>query len=452
MRRPASLRQRLVAAAIAWIAAAVLLASFAVSAAFRDQARVQFDDELAAHLDELQRLAQIEPDGSVRLRAPLSDPLYEAPLSGYYWEIQRDGNVLARSPSLQGPLLHVPADAPQDLGRHVHLIDGPTGALRIMDRSYWPDAAQKPILFVIGADQRHLDNMVARFNKTLAWSMGAFALSMIAAAALLIFVALRPLAVLRQRLAAARVGPGKQVHGEFPAEVQPLVDELNAMIDASGNHVRQARAQAGNLAHAMKTSLAVLADEADRIEKKGLPQSAAVILEHCRRMQIQIDHQIARARAAAMRAVPGIAAPLGTAVDDVVRALARLYEEKGIEITRAVPGGVKVACDAQDLNEMLANLVDNACKHAKSAVRLSLAGDPDGKFVDLVVEDDGPGLPPEAWEVVFRAGERWDSRAPGSGLGLTIVQELATLYGGQVSLDHAALGGLRVTLRLPRAA
>ncbi len=444
------LRQRLVLASIVWIAVGVVLLGVAVAAVFRNHVTRQYYDELASHLDELQRLAEISASGDVRVRAPLSDPKYDVPLSGYYWEIQRGDTILARSPSLQGPALRVPFDRPQDLERHTHLIDGPTGPLRIADRLVWPDASKPGIDFVIGADQRHLESVLASFHTMLAWSMAAFALAMVLAAAALIFVALRPLSLLRQRLARVSAGAERRIEGQFPSEVQPLVDELNTMLAASAELVQRARAQAGNLAHGMKTSLAVLTDEAYRIEKKGLVESAKVIIEHCRRMQQKIDHQIAQARAAALRAAPGTSTSAEAVAEKVVRALGRLYEDRNLRIEQAIPPDLRLACDAQDLNEMLANLVDNACKHARTKVRISLAPGPSTGLAEVLVEDDGPGLPPEAWEVVLKIGERWDSREQGSGLGLAIVDELARLYGGRVSLGNSDLGGLKVNLYLPK--
>ena len=187
------------------------------------------------------------------------------------------------------------------------------------------------------------------------------------------------------------------------------------------------------------------------MSKKGWLESAKVIIEHCRRMQQKIDHQIARARAAALRAAPGTSASARDVAARVVAALGRLYQDRALRIEQAIPADLRLACDAQDLNEMLANLVDNACKHARKQVRISLAaGIPTTGLAEILVEDDGPGLPPEAWEVVLKMGERWDSREQGSGLGLAIVDELATLYGGKVSLDSSELGGLKVRLYLPK--
>jgi signal transduction histidine kinase len=169
-------------------------------------------------------------------------------------------------------------------------------------------------------------------------------------------------------------------------------------------------------------------------------------------MQSHVDYQIARARAVALRDAPGTVASVSKAAGDIVSAMRRLHVESGLEISNEIPDDLSVATDAQDLNEMLANLVDNACKHAKSKVRLSSTPSECAGRILLRVEDDGPGLPPEAFDIVFRIGERWDSQKPGSGLGLTIVRDLARLYGGDVRLDRSPLGGLRGDLELPLAA
>jgi signal transduction histidine kinase len=257
-----------------------------------------------------------------------------------------------------------------------------------------------------------------------------------------------PFAHLRTALAKVRSSAAPNLSGRFPEEVQPLIDDLNNLLAASGEQILRARAQAGNIAHGLKTPLAILVDEARQLALKGEEQSAAIIRDQCRRMQSQIDYQIARARAAASRAKPGTAS-LSETADSVVRALARLHVERGLRIENEIADGVMVACEVQDLNEMLANLVDNACKHAKTRVRIGTEDSSLSGFVTVVVEDDGPGLPPEAWEVVFNVGAQWGERTAGSGLGLPIVRDLVQLYGGDIRLGRSDLGGLRVQLELP---
>ena len=281
------------------------------------------------------------------------------------------------------------------------------------------------------------------------WSLGGFSLSMIAAAVLLLLYAMAPFGHLRTALANFRSGAAANLRGKFPEEVQPLVDDLNNLIAASGEQMQRARAQAGNIAHGLKTPLAILVDEAHRLEQKGDAKSASVIQEQSRRMQAQINYQIARARAAASRGKTGTASSLGDTAQAIANALDRLHIERGLRIDNEVPSDIMVACEAEDLNEMLANLVDNACKHAKGRVLLRLENEARRGFVRVVVEDDGPGLPPEAWGVVFNIGTQWDTRPGGSGLGLPIVRDLVQLYGGEIWLDQSDLGGLKVRLDLP---
>ena len=346
-------------------------------------------------------------------------------------------------------MLKLPADGGSDAQVHTHSISGPTGELLITERLRWLDRDAEPIRIIIGTDKRLLDQVLSAFNSTLTWSLGIFSLLMIVVSGLLLAYAMAPIGQLRVAFANYRSGATPDMQGRFPDEVQPLIDDLNSHIAASAEQMQRARAQAGNIAHGLKTPLAILVDEAHRLEQKGDKQAAMVLFEQCRRMQGQIDYQIARARAAATRSRPGTAASLASAAEAVVRALARLHIERGIEIRNEVPAGVMVACEGQDLNEMLANLLDNACKFAKSCVLVRTTPSARPLFITVVVEDDGPGLPPEAWDVVFNIGAQWDSRSEGSGLGLPIVRDLVQLYGGTIRLDRSDLGGLKVVLDIP---
>lgn len=445
-----SLKNRLIGAAVLWIAVGMVTAGFVLSAIFREHVTTQFYDELFVHLDELQRLVHVEGD-KARMERQLSDPRYDVARSGFYWEIQKDGHVLARSASLQGSMLKTPLDTITDVGVHTHEINGPTGNLLVAERADWKTPDDTPARYIIGTDRRHLETVLAHFDRTLIAALAALGTTMSVAAALLLFFALKPFSEMREALSRVRAGQSKQMAGTFPNEVQPLVDDLNSLLVSSSDLIQRARTQAGNLGHGLKTPLAILTDEAHRIADQGLEKSAQTILDQCRRMQTQVDFQITRARAVAMRAIPGTVASAPKAAAEVTSALKRLYRDRAITIDNAINDEFDVACDAQDLNEMLANLVDNACKHARSIVRLSAASVDDGKSVCIRVEDDGPGLPPEAFDVVFDIGQRWDSQQPGAGLGLAIVRDLARLYGGEVSLQASSLGGLSATLALPLA-
>ncbi len=444
-----SLRSRLITVSAIGVVAGVAIAGFLLSAEFKSFLAGQFYHEMEEHLDELEGIVEIDERGNVDMQRALSDPRYSTPLSGFYWEVQRNGAVVARSNSLEGPMLQVPVDAGGDAQVHHHSISGPTGTLLISERLRWMNGQKDPTRIIIGTDKRHLDQVLNQFNNVLLWSLGLFSISMIAVSGLLLAYAMAPIGRLRTAFASYRSGATADMRGEFPDEVQPLVDDLNSLLAASAEQMQRARAQAGNIAHGLKTPLAILVDEAHRLGQKGDEQSSAVLYEQCRRMQAQIDYQIARARSSAARAKPGISASLTDAADSVVRALARLHTDRGLHIDNAIPVGVKVACEFEDLNEMLGNLIDNACKHATAKVAVRLDSKSAPGFVAVIVEDDGPGLPPEAWDVVFNVGERWNDQAGGSGLGLPIVRDLVQLYGGTVALGNSKLGGLMVRMQLP---
>jgi signal transduction histidine kinase len=446
-----SLKHRLIFAASLWIAIGMIGSGFVLSEVFKHHVTNQLYLEIYEHLDELVHLTDFKPAGPPRLKHGLSDPRYDIQMSGYYWEIEKSGQVLARSASLEDKTLSIPEDVPTDVRTRTYTVAGPTGDVLVAERSVWISPGTSSVRFIVGTDQRHVDNVVSRFRGILSWSLAAFGLSMVLGAALLILYALKPLNALRASLANVRSGASRKLSGTYPLEVRPLVDDLNVLLVSTSELIQRARTQAGNLAHGLKTPLAILTDEAYRIEEQGLPQSSATILSQCLKMQMLIDYQIARARAVALRSVPGTVADVRKGAEDVAKALRRLYGQSGAEIAVDVSDGLLVACDPQDLNEMLANVVDNACKHAISHVRVSCHGLPSDKTFDLNIEDDGKGLPPEAFEVVFEIGERWDSREAGSGLGLAIVRDLARLYGGDVNLQKSSMGGLGVVLTLPAA-
>jgi signal transduction histidine kinase len=441
-----SLKARLITVAAIWVVAGVAVAGVLLSSQFKGFLVEQFYHELHEHLDELEGVLAINEDGRVEIQRALSDPRYQVPLSGFYWEVQEGAKAVARANSLEGPMLKVPDDGGADALVHEHAISGPTGELLIAERLRWIKDDEKPIRIIIGTDKRLLDQVLSEFNTTLLWSLGLLSVSMIVISGLLLMFAMAPIGRLRMAFADYRSGATPDMRGSFPREVQPLIDDLNGLIAASGEQVQRARAQAGNIAHGLKTPLAILVDEAARLKDKG-DEAADVVLDQCRRMQSQIDYQIARA--AASRGKPGTACSLTETADSVVRALERLHVERNLKFDNRIPADVMVACEVQDLNEILANLIDNACKYAKSRVVLRLADVQPDRLVRIVVEDDGPGLPPEAREVVFNIGERWDTRPGGSGLGLAIVRDLVNLCGGRIRLDQSGLGGLKVTVDLP---
>jgi signal transduction histidine kinase len=257
------------------------------------------------------------------------------------------------------------------------------------------------------------------------------------------------IARLRTRLNAVHDGREVRIEGRYVSEVQPLVDDLNALLDSREQAVRRAVAKAGDLAHGLKTPLAILTGESERAEAAGQGELAAAITQQVDRMRRQIDYHLAHARAAASGAAPGARCLVSESADGLARALRRLHADRALAIDVRVPPSHAVRVQREDLDEMLGNLLDNACKWtARHVVIESIDSD---EQVVIMVDDDGPGVPAEMRPIVLQRGVRADVQAPGFGLGLAIVQEMAEVYRGSIALDDSPIGGLRARLRLPRA-
>jgi signal transduction histidine kinase len=256
-----------------------------------------------------------------------------------------------------------------------------------------------------------------------------------------------PINNLRSRLAGLHQGRDRRIDGTYPAEVQPLVNDLNALLASREDAVRRAIAKAGDLAHGLKTPLAILTHEAERAKAQGHLELAAAVQQQVDRMTRQVDYHLAHARAAAAGATAAAPCSIKESADGLARALHRLHAERGIAIDVRVPADLAVRVQREDLDEMLGNLLENACKWART--RVAIAATQDDGHIEILVDDDGNGLAEEMREAVLVRGVRADQAAPGSGLGLAIVGDLAEIYGGSIALDASPLGGLRARLRFP---
>lgn len=446
-----SLRLRLLAGSLVWIVAAVAITGVLLADLFGQHVRDRVDAELHGHLDQLTALLEVAADGSATLRLPLSDPRLNRPYAGLYWQV--DGGPqgaigLLRSRSLWDTALAVPPDALADGEVHVHDVDGPDASrLRMMERlirpAEQPDAAYR---LIVAIDTRQIDEPVEEFATLLGAALGVLALGLIVAAVVQVGVGLAPLGRMRAALGAVRDGHTRRLEGDYPLEVQPLVDELNSQLAHDEAMVERARTQAGNLAHAVKTPLTILANAA-RNEDSAL---ARLVDEQVGDARRQVDYHLARARAAAAGQQAGLKTPLRPVIDALLRVMRRLHAARALHIESAgLPDTLACRGDAQDLQEMLGNLLDNACKWAATQVRLS-ASVGDGRLT-VYVDDDGPGLTEAQRTAVLARGVRADEHTPGSGLGLAIAHDLAQAYGGDLRLEPAPLGGLRATLTLPAA-
>ncbi len=447
-----SLRVRLVAGTLVWIAATVVIAGWTLGNLFREHVSEQFHAELQTHLDQLTANLALDDGGRPILALPLSDPRLSRPYSGCYWQVDvLDGDTgVLRSRSLWDRALAVPQDTLANGEMHRHRIPGPDGRmLGMIERTIRlddaPDGSSRLFRLIAAADEAQMNEPVARFQDVLWLALGVLGAGLTAAALMQVGVGLSPLRALRQGLEGIRRGGAQRLEGDYPAEIAPLVDEFNSVLAQNAGIVERARTQAGNLAHALKTPLSILANAA----AGGEAVPARTVVEQVDGARRQIDYHLARAQAAANR-LPGARAPLAPVLDGLARAMRRLHAARELTLTIApLPGDPCFHGDAQDLQEMLGNLLDNACKWAARRVEAS-ARVADGRL-DIVIDDDGDGLPAGRRAAVLQRGVRADERVPGSGLGLAIVADLAQLYGGSVSLEDSPLGGLRAHLTLPAA-
>lgn len=450
-RRGRSLAFRLLAGAALWIVAALAVGGVVISTLFRDSVERNFDTRLSVHVDGLIAVTTVDISGRLIMSRTLPDPRFNIPYSGWYWQISdARGIPQIRSRSLWDKALAAP---PPDIVGTMQTVemDGPDGErlrVRLIDVTL-PDRPlhAAPVRFVVGARLAELEAEIRPFNLALVWSLGVLGLGLGIAVAIQVRVGLLPLRRIRVALADIREGRAERMEGEWPAEVEPLAGELDALLAHNAGLLDRARTHVGNLAHALKTPLAVLGNE---VTRKGGPRTEAVGRQ-VEAMRRWIDHYLSRARAAATGNLLGARTEVMPVALDLRRTLLRIHADRKLDIEIDLPGGsLNFRGERQDLEEMLGNLMDNACKWAKGRVRLSAAAEGDG--ITIVIEDDGPGLSPDQKAVALSRGKRLDESAPGSGLGLAIVADIAGLYGGELLLEESHLGGLKTVLRLPRAA
>lgn len=440
-----SFRVRLVLGAVLWISLGFVVSWGVLSNLLRAHVQTEIVSELDHHATELAQLVQIDRAGSLTLRAPLSDIRFSTEGSGQYWQISTtDGTTLA-SASLGG--FRLPLALPAD-GESLPetQISGPTGPAMLLSRVIHIGAPSGPVaVLAIAIDSGLILGYVGGVEDALAIAMASLAAGLVLSAFAQISFALRPLARIDTALQDIKRGTARRLPTNLPTEVKPLVDNLNTLLDKNEAMVQRARLQAGNLAHALKTSLAHLEIEADRLADQS--QSAAVIQRHCDILRREIDHQLARARATASRAGVGQSTNVGEVIASVVAAVKKLpaYRHIAIAVDTADADAL-VACGPEDLQEVLGNLIDNAAKWALRAVLVSTSID--GEKLVIRIEDDGPGMPPDQHERAFKAGERLDETAPGSGLGLAIARDVVGLYDGRMWIETSRFGGALVAVEL----
>lgn len=451
-----SLAARLLFSAALWTAAVLTIAGLALSSYYQGLIERSFDQRLNVYLKALVADLASDPNFDA-IQFTVGEPRFELPLSGWYWQVGRRGTgdqdtVTRSSPSLFDrnlPFL-IDSDPEKDVTatREAYVTGPDNEDLRQVERVIQVGDARYVV--AVAGEASEIGQETSAFNSDLAIAFFLLGLGLVLTAAVQVGFGLRPLKHISQQIAEIRAGRSERLEGAVPTEIGPLARELNSLLDSNREIIARARTQAGNLAHALKTPLSVIVNEANA----SSDAMGAKVVEQAEIMRHQIDHHLDRARVSAGIAVVGTVTETAPVIGALARALEKVHRDRGITIgTKSEE--IRFRGEQQDLEEMVGNLLDNACKWAKSTVSIAAKAERQRgvqePFLRIVVEDDGPGLPAKQREAALRRGKRLDETKPGSGLGLAIVADLARLYGGSLSLNTSPMGGLRAELRLPAA-
>lgn len=441
-----SIAGRMMVIAAGWILVLLFAGGFALDRTLTTLVERNFDDQLEYVMTALIGSAELGPDGEVFLNRPLGDQRFLEPNSGLYWQISGEGHEDFPSRSLWDRSLQVSGDHTDD---QIHFSDSDQfrgEPLRIAERSIILPGSDTQWWFKVAASREELDFQISRIRSILIWSFAVLGIGLFALAILQNIVGLGPLRRVRAAIQDLRTTGANRITEPLPLEVEPLVDEINALLAHTEQQAEEARTHAGNLAHALKTPLTVLTNAATA----RAPDLADTTIREARTMQRHVDHHLARARAVGRRAVGHARTPVCESAEAVRRAVERLYSETRFDIDGR--RAATVAIERQDLDEILGNLIENAAKYGGGSVFVTVDAVPDSELCEIWIEDDGVGIPEEDRERIFDRGARLDTGKPGTGLGLAIVRDVAEIYGGSVELSESEdLGGLLVNLKLPRA-
>ena len=455
-RRNNSLAVRLFLSATAWTVIILIITGIVLSSLYRNTVERSFDRRLGVYLRTLVADLAAPEEANEKFPQSIGEPLFELPLSGWYWQVTRldPGRTDVRSsrslwdgglPRLQDLGIQAGSD-----GSRAGYVNGPTDQrLRLVERTIDLGDEGHYVVAVAG-DAAEITGEIRSFEQALIVTFGILAAVLLLTTMFQVRFGLAPLNRITDSLAAIRAGKTERLAGDFPEEIAPLARETNALIDANKEIVERARTHVGNLAHALKTPLSVMVNEANARPGDTL---AGKVLEQADIMRDQVARHLQRARLAARVTVVGSVTEVEPVVTALARTMEKIHRDRGIAIEVQAQPGLRFRGERPDLEEMIGNLVDNACKWAASRVEIAVAPERIGDQAGLrmTVDDDGHGLSAEERDQVAKRGQRLDESTPGSGLGLSIVVELASLYGGGLTLGEAPLGGLRAELTLPAA-
>lgn len=435
----------MMAIAAGWILVLLLAGGFALDRTLTNLVENNFDDQLDYILTAMIASAEIGPDGEVYFNRPLGDQRFLEPNSGLYWQISGKGHEDFPSRSLWDRSLKVRGVHTDD---RIHIYDSaqfPRESLRMAERAVILPGSETQWWFVVAASREELDFQIARIRSILVWSFAVLGLGLFAMAMLQSWIGLGPLRRVRAAIQNLRATGASRIDEPLPLEVQPLVEEVNALLAHTEQQAEEARTHAGNLAHALKTPLTVVTNAATA----SAPDLGETVIREARTMQRHVEHHLARARAVGRRAAGHARTGVCESAEAVRRAVEMLYPQARIDV--AGDRQAAVGIERQDLDEILGNLIENAAKYGGGTVFVTIDAEPGSGPCIIWVEDDGAGIPVEERTRIFDRGARLDTGKPGTGLGLAIVRDVVRIYGGDVTLSGSEdLGGLLVRLSLPR--
>lgn len=437
-----SIRSRLLFGAFILIPLMLFVAGFTLTSTFSEHKEKQFQEKLQTNLQQLVSSLHVNHN-KVVMDTKLSDPYFSQPYSGLYWQVSQNDVPLFRSVSLSEDALKLLNEVPEDGGNYGFIIPGPQHqTLRVLEQRI--KLGSSKIIVAVAGDHREVEESVHQYSTTIALIFYILGVGMFMIVTFQVWGGLLPLHILQQKLIDVRSGKLSKIDSQFPTEVQPLVDELNALITNNAEVLKRSRMEAGNLVHALKTPLAVISAVINDEKNSEMREK---LYSQLTKIQHQIDYTLVHASAAMSADVIHAHCKVNQKVDDIIHALKTLYKEKHIRITSHLKPNLHIKVEEQDFEEIFGNVMDNACKWTKSEIKLSFVAQ--NGWLNILVDDNGPGLSASKREIVFKRGQRLDDSVPGFGLGLSIVRSLVESYRGKVALEDSPIGGLRVNLLLP---
>lgn len=447
--RPGSLRLRMMAAAGVAMTAALSTSGLVLARIFAQHVEQRVQAELLNHLNQIASRLEITSDG-LTLTTPPADPRFFSPNSGLYWQIDVAGHKRQRSRSLWEFELTLPRDDMPDGKAHNHDIAGPLGTrLLAVERilRIGTEQASLAAQLTVAIDRHEIEQAATDFRSILIRSLAVLGLAMLAGLSGMVQYGLRPLSQVGAALQRVHSGSKSHVDGRFPAEVQPLVQDMNALLDRERATIESARERAADLAHGLKTPLSVLAAIARDLRREGMTASAVEVEAQLDLMGRHVTRELARARLTGATFAGTAPVPVRPVIDQVVVALRRILDERHVVWVIVADDGVEFRGNEDDLLELAGNICDNAAKWAQSRIEIALRAR--GGAIDLSFHDDGPGIPTGAEVAAQGRGRRLDETAGGTGLGLSIVRKIVDVYDGGLTLEKSHLGGLAVEVSLP---